>query len=95
MSQRRAGQKRNRTVKVELLNESCRAVKLLIWLHAVDEDRSANDANLPPGENVEDCEKRRESARCWRGLEPDQTNVRVDFPAPLAPIKAQTRPGLM
>jgi len=51
-------------MQVKLLDESRRAIELFIRLHSVDENGPANDADLPSGEDVEDCDKWERSAHC-------------------------------
>lgn len=79
-------------MQVKLFDEACGAVELFIGLDAIYEHRAAHDADLPPSKNIEHCTGAISTLSAFG----EATRYsRVDFPAPLAPIRAHTRPGLM
>jgi hypothetical protein len=78
-------------MQIKLLAVPGRPIKLLVGFDAVDEHRSANDADGPSSEHVKDC------VGVSNGImrKGSRRDSRVDLPAPLAPMSAHTRPGLM
>lgn len=81
-------------MQVELLDVASRTIEVCVWLEAIDTDRASDDAYAAARQHVEHCSGIG-SSQYASASGGECQGARVDLPAPLAPSKAQTRPGSM